>query len=70
MAPEAVRAVDWPAQMVAGTAVALTTGNGLTLTDTVFDPVQPKEVPVTVYIVADVGETVTVVPLKDPGIHV
>jgi hypothetical protein len=30
----------------------------------------PVDVPVTVYVVVVVGETVTDVPVSDPGIHV
>ena len=48
VAPVAVRVEDDPAQIVAGEAVAPTTGLGFTVTVTVAVPVQPKLVPVTV----------------------
>lgn len=49
---------------------AVTVGGGPTVTVTVCVEVHPLAlVPVTVYVVVAAGETVTVVPLKDPGIH-
>ena len=59
-----------PAQIELLDAEAVTVGSGLTVTETVPVFVQPFAlVPVTVYVVVDDGETVTVVPLSDPGIH-
>jgi hypothetical protein len=51
-------------------AVVDTVGEGLTVIVRVAVPVQLPDVPVTVYVVVVVGETVTVVPVKFPGIHV
>lgn len=58
-----------PLQIVAGVAVGVTTGFGLTVTVTVDDPVHPEAVPVTVYVVVDPGVTETGVPAILPGIH-
>jgi hypothetical protein len=44
----AVNVVASPLQIVAGTAVAVITGRGFTVTVTVAAPVQPETVPVTV----------------------
>ena len=50
--------------------VAVTVGEVLTDTDTVAVFVHPlAPVPVTVYVVLEVGLTVIEVPLKLPGIH-
>ena len=49
--------------------VVETVGAGLTVIVLVAVPVQPPVVPVTVYVVVVVGETVTIVPVKLPGIH-
>lgn len=59
-----------PLQIVAPVVVVVTVGDGDTVISRVAVPVQPMLVPVTVYVVVIVGETVTVVPLKLPGIHV
>jgi hypothetical protein len=51
-------------------AVAVTVGVVLTVTSCVDVLVQPfAAVPVTVYVVVVVGETVTGEPDSDPGIH-
>lgn len=71
MAPFAVIVVEFPEQMVVLVAEVVTVGVGLTVTNTVpvFEQPAPT-VPVTVYVVVVVGETVTEVPLSDPGIQV
>lgn len=62
--------VEEPEQMVALLAVVATVGRPLTVMVLVPVPVQPlAAVPVTVYVVVDVGETVTGEPDNDPGIH-
>ena len=62
--------VELPAQMVVAVGVTVSEGNALTVIATVPLSVQPfASVPVTVYVVLAVGETVTVVPVSDPGIH-
>jgi hypothetical protein len=62
--------VEVPEQMVVLLAETETVGVGLTVTITVCVDVQPETfVPVTVYVVVDVGETETVVPLNEPGIQ-
>lgn len=51
--------------------VAVTVGEAITATATVAVFVHPlAAVPVTVYVVFPVGETVTGEPESDPGIHV
>jgi hypothetical protein len=60
---------ELPEQIVDGLAVAETVGVGLTVTVTRPVLEQPVDVPVTVYVVVVTGETVTVVPLNEPGIH-
>ena len=59
-----------PLQMLVEEADAVTFGSGFTVMATVPVFEHPFAlVPVTVYVVVDAGETVTVVPLKLPGIH-
>jgi hypothetical protein len=62
---------DEPEQIVA--PVPTTMGNGFTVTVTVVLPMQPL-IPVTVYVVVDVGSAVTELPLVTdkprPGVHV
>ena len=59
-----------PEQMVPdGVMVVATVGDGLTVIICVVVPVHPFVVPVTVYVVIVVGETVTVAPDKLPGIQ-
>jgi hypothetical protein len=71
VAPLPLRSVEPPLQMVVLVADAVTVGVGLTVTVTCPWLVQPfAPVPVTVYVVVVVGETVTGFPLKLPGIHV
>jgi hypothetical protein len=53
--------------IIVGETVGVTTGFGYTVKVTVFEPVQPKAVPVTVYVVVTSGETETGVPPKLPG---
>ena len=48
-APPAVNVELPPGQIEVGLAIAVTTGIGFTVTDTVVDPVHPAVVPVTVY---------------------
>ena len=47
-APLAVKTALDPGQIEVGLALAVTTGSGFTVTDTVIDPVHPAVVPVTV----------------------
>lgn len=70
VAPEAVIDVELPEQIVALVVVVVTVGVGLTLIVRVAVFVQPfAAVPVTVYVVVVIGETVTVVPVSEPGIQ-
>lgn len=70
VAPVAVSVAEFPEQIVAVDVVTLTVGVGLTVIVRVAVPVQPfAAVPVTVYVVVDAGETVTGVPVSDPGIQ-
>jgi hypothetical protein len=60
-----------PSQIVPFDVDVETLGNVFTVTVNVAVFVHPGPVePVTVYVVVAVGETVTVVPLMLPGIHV
>ena len=59
-----------PGQMETAVGVMVSVGAGFTVMVRVAVPVQPAVVPVTVYVVVVVGETVTDVPVSDPGIHV
>ena len=63
---------DAPEHIVGLEATAETFGKGFTVTETLAVLEQPVVVfvPVTVYVVVAVGETVTEVPLNEPGIHV
>ena len=66
VAPLAVIVVDWPAQILAEDAVIATVGEVLTFTVNVLDaPTQLPLLPVTVYIVVDVGDNVLVDPEPD-----
>lgn len=59
-----------PVQIEFEEAVGVTVGEGFTVMVRVAVLVQPlAAVPMTVYVVVVVGETVTVVPDNDPGIH-
>ena len=63
-APPAVRDVLCPGQMAAGEADAVTSGDGLTVTETDAVEEHPAaQVPVTVYVVDIVGLTVTGEPV-------
>jgi len=63
-APFAVNTDVAPLHIAAGLAVAATDGNGFTVTLTVAVPVHPAVlVPVTVYVVVPVGDTVLELPL-------
>jgi len=69
-APEPVSVLLCPVQIAAGEAVAPTTGMGLTVTVTVEVPLHPAaDKPITVYTVVAVGQTLTVVPARVPGIQ-
>jgi len=58
LAPPAVNVELAPLQIVAGDALAVTVGNGFTVTVTVAVPVQPAaDVPVTEYVVVVAGLT-------------
>lgn len=66
--PAAVKVAALPAQMVGD--VIVNAGNGLTVTVRVAVLTHPAElVPVTVYMVVMVGLTVTLLPVKLPGIQ-
>lgn len=58
-----------PEQIVAPVVVVVIVGEGFTVMVRVAVPLHPPDVPVIVYVVAVVGETVIVVPVKLPGIH-
>ena len=59
-----------PTQIAEFAELAVTVGDGLTLTVTVEVFTQPlASVPVTVYVVVVVGDTVTLEPDKLPGFH-
>jgi len=63
-APLAVNTELSPLHIAAGLAVAVTDGNGFTVTLTVAVPEHPSDViPVTVYVVVPVGDTVLELPL-------
>ena len=69
-APFAVIVVGPPSQMAAGAAEVVTVGDVFTVISCVAVAVHPfAAVPVTVYVVVDAGETLTVEPLSDPGIQ-
>lgn len=71
MAPLAVNVALLPTHMAVGLDVALNVGVGVTCTVTVLVLRQPVALaPVTVYTVVDSGLTVTVAPVKLPGIQV
>jgi hypothetical protein len=66
-APLAVNTEVAPLHIAAGLAVAVTVGNGLTVTLTVAVPEHPAVlVPVTVYVVVALGVTVLLAPLPNP----
>jgi divalent metal cation (Fe/Co/Zn/Cd) transporter len=70
VAPLAVSAVLLPTQTEVFDAVVVTVGVGFTVTVNTEVFVQPfAAVPVTVYVVAVVGDTVTEAPVKLPGIQ-
>ena len=64
VAPPPVRLVEFPEQIVGEDAVAVTVGEGFTVTVTCAVLLQPDVVPVTVYVVVVPGET----EIGDPGI--
>ena len=69
-APLALNEVLPPTQIAEFVELAVTVGNGLTVTPTVAVFTQPLAlVPVTVYVVVVVGDTVTDEPDKLPGFH-
>lgn len=69
-APLPVSVAEPPEQIVAVDVDTVTVGLAITLMVRVAVPVQPlAAVPVTVYVVFPVGETVTGEPLSDPGIQ-
>ena len=70
VAPDADKVDEPPEQIPAGLAEAIIVGVGLTVIATVLVPVQIPLAPVTVYVVEVAGETATVTPDKEPGIHV
>ena len=70
LAPVALMLVLLPIQIEDGLLLALTTGRALTVTVALELLLHPCElVPVTVYVVVAVGETVTELPVKLPGIQ-
>ena len=69
-APPPVIVTEEPLQIVTVLAVAVTVGEVFTVIITVLLAVHPlADVPVTEYVVVLVGETVTLLPLSEPGIH-
>ena len=70
VAPLPVSVVLLPEQIVVLDAVVVTVGEGFTVMVRVAVPVQPAEVPETVYVVVAVGETVTGLPDNAPGFQV
>ncbi len=69
-APLALNEVLPPTQIAEFAELAVNVGNGLTVTPTVAVFTQPLAlVPVTVYVVVVVGDTVTDEPDKLPGFH-
>ena len=69
-APEPVNVAELPAHKVVGLATALIVGFE-TVKVTVLVFVQPvADVPVTEYVVVNVGETTVVEPVKAPGFQV
>ena len=67
LAPPAVNVDDEPEHIVDGDAEAVTVGIGFTVTVTDFVPVQPAVlVPVTAYVVVEVGDTVLELPMPNP----
>jgi hypothetical protein len=70
-APPAVSVAEFPAHIDVGLETAVTVGLGSTIKFIVFVLMQPAAlVPVTVYIVVTVGETLTDAPEIAPGFHV
>ena len=69
-APLALNEVLPPTQIAEFVELAVTVGNGLTVIVRVAVPTQPADdVPVTVYVVVVVGDTVTDEPDKLPGVQ-
>jgi len=69
--PAAVSVDDPPGHIEAGEAAAVIVGRGFTVTVTDAVLWHPfTSTPVTVYVVVEAGVTVTLVPVKLPGIHV
>ena len=68
--PDAVRVAQAPAHTCAGELPAVILGGVLTFTVTVAVAVQPDVLPISVYTVADAGETVALAPFMPPGIQV
>lgn len=69
--PEAVSVILPPEQIVVLDAVTEIVGFGFTVMVCTAELIQPfASVPVTVYVVLVVGETVTEFPVSDPGIQV
>ena len=70
LAPDPVIVDVPPLHIIDGKAVAVTAGIGLTVTSTVAVPEHPEiVVPVTEYVVVELGVTLMMVPDKLPGIH-
>ena len=68
--PEAVKVADEPPHNVLEVLLMLSDGTLFTVTITVAVLEQPKAfVPVTIYGVFEVGETVTLLPDKLPGVQ-
>ena len=70
-APDELNVVESPLQIILGEAAAVTVGLVYTTIVTVVEPVHPNVlVPVTVYIVVDVGLMITTEPVAGIGLQV
>jgi hypothetical protein len=70
MAPVALNAAVSPIQITVLLVKAVILGPENTVTETVFELLQPAVAPVTVYVVVIVGLTTTVAPVNEPGFQV
>jgi hypothetical protein len=69
-APSALSVAEFPVHTDVLEALNVTVGVALTMIVVVLESTQPlTSVPITVYVVFAVGETVTPLPVNAPGIH-